>query len=353
LLLRTRNWHMHLKHYYDIFHFAMQRRLPWSVNKSLPTRSTVKRQVALHGPLQTFAERHCLKSPVVFLVRKMAMGDVLWIEPVIRQLASTHKRVIVYTSYPELFSNFPFPNVRFTAHLGFFERVLRFLGKALPFTGLHIGLDRAYEQNPKVHFLSAYQRAADLPITHEYPRLYLSKAEEDFRPKEVGSGKYVVLHLDSVGKQNFRQVYGVDWEKVVRSLSAQGFTVVLTGAQPTPIPGAAIVTGDIRQLIALIRGAAFFIGLDSGPSHIAAALGVPALIFFGAINPDFRHFRDLLKGHVLQQPCENSGGYHEANRGAGYSCRLVGDGGVPKCALHTTAYVLEKIDMLTKEYHLV
>ncbi len=294
-----------------------------------------------------------VKRPLVFLVRKMALGDVLWIEPVIRQLASKHKRVIVYTRYPELFLNYPLANVRVTNRLRLAEKLWRFVGKALPFTRLHIGLDRVYENNPKVHFLSAYQQAAGLPMTREYPRLYLSKAELDFRPKEAGSGKYVVLHLESFATQNFRKVYGVEWEKIVSYLSARTFTVIQTGKDPAQIPGAVVAKGNIREMIALIHGASFFVGLDSGPSHIAAALGVPALIFFGAINPDFRHFRDQLKGQILQQPCECAGWYHETKGQAGSSCELLGDTGTPKCVLFTTTYVLEQIQLLIREYQLL
>ncbi len=294
-----------------------------------------------------------MKTPFVFLVRKMALGDVLWIEPVIRQLASTHKRVIVYTNYPELFLNYPLSNVRFTDRLRVAEKVWRFVGKALPITRLHIGLDRAYENNRKVHFLSAYQQAAGLPLTREYPRLYLSSAEENFRPHVAGSGKYVVFHLESFSTQNFRRVYGVEWEKIVSSLSARAFTVIQIGKDPAPIPGAAVVKGGIRDIIAVIRGASFFVGLDSGPSHIAAALGVPALIFFGAVNPDFRHFRELLKGQILQQPCECKGWYHESKVQADSCCQLVGDARVPKCALHTTDQILERIEWLIGKYRLL
>ena len=39
---------------------------------------------------------------------------------------------------------------------------------------------------------------------------------------------------------------------------------------------------NLRQLAALISGAGLFIGGDTGPTHIAAAMGVPTLSFFGA-----------------------------------------------------------------------
>jgi len=288
----------------------------------------------------------------VYLVRKRALGDVLWIEPLIRQLAPLYKRVIVYTKYPELFLHYPLPNVRFTSQLGFWEKLRWALGKRLPGDHTFIDLDEAYEKNPRMHFLNAYQLAAGLPSSREYPRLYLSKEEISYRPAEAGTSKHIVLHLESLTDRNYRKVYGVEWEKVVSVLTAKGYRVLLVGKDPVPISGAVPVKTSIREMISLIHGATFFIGIDSGPSHLAAALGVPALIFFGAVNPDFRHFRDLLKGRILQQPCEYAGWYHEDNRTAGFSCRLVGDEGIPKCALHTTEYVLKNIDLLIKECYL-
>jgi hypothetical protein len=65
-----------------------------------------------------------LKKPLTYLIRKRALGDVLWIEPVIRQLATRHKRVIVHTRHNELFLNYPLANVIFREKLGLAEKLL-------------------------------------------------------------------------------------------------------------------------------------------------------------------------------------------------------------------------------------
>ena len=270
---------------------------------------------------------------------------MLWIEPVIRQLAATNKKVIVYTKYPELFLHYPLPNVRFTSRLRLWEKLLWAFEKKLHLTRFFIDLDHAYEDNPKMHFLSAYQQAAGQPVTHEYPRLHLDAGEKDFRPAGV-TDRYAVLHLETMTDQNYRKVYGVDWETVVSTLTVASYMVLLIGKEPLPIPGARIVKTNIREMISLINGATLFIGIDSGPSHLAAALGIPALIFFGAVNPDFRHFRYLFKGLACSNHVNTPGWYHEANDRTGWSCRLVGDAGIPKCALFSTENVLNSLDLL-------
>jgi ADP-heptose:LPS heptosyltransferase len=291
-----------------------------------------------------------LKKPFVYLVRKRALGDVLWIEPVIRQLAIRNKKVIVYTKYPELFLNYPFPNVSFKARLSLLEKALWGVERALGISFFFIDLEGAYEKKPSIHFLTAYQQQAKLPVVHEYPRLYLDEQELAWHPPL--KGKYVVLHLESMTDFNSRKVFGVNWELVAEDLDHRGYSIVQVGKQPVPIPGAVHIRTSVRQMMSLIRRAAFFIGIDSGPSHIAAALGVPSLIFFGSVNPAYRHFMDLFKGRILQQYCEYAGCYHDTGRPGWPACKLVGSEGLPKCAVHTTEYVLNNIDLLIKDYQI-
>lgn len=288
-----------------------------------------------------------MKKPFIYLVRKRALGDVLWIEPVIRQLATRYKKVIVHTKHNELFLNYPLPNVIFREKLGLAEKLLWKLESFFNTSLFCISLEKAYEKRPKMHFLNAYQLQAGLPVTREYPQLYLSAAELEMNP--VAAKKYAVLHIESFSDKNYRKVYGVNWDNVVQCLIEKGYTVVQLGKNPAPLTNVLHVRTSIREMMVVIKKSSLFIGIDSGPSHIAASLGTPALLFFGAINPDYRHFRELLKGHILQQACEFAGCYHTSQKEEA-DCRLVGNSGIPKCSLHTTEYVRDQIDSVIKAF---
>jgi heptosyltransferase I len=60
----------------------------------------------------------------------------------------------------------------------------------------------------------------------------------------------------------------------------------LAGAVEAASNGAAqTLTGSLTELIALTRRARLFIGGDTGPMHLAAALGVPVVAIFGPTDP--------------------------------------------------------------------
>ncbi|HEX4997813.1 MAG TPA: glycosyltransferase family 9 protein [Terriglobia bacterium] len=89
--------------------------------------------------------------------------------------------------------------------------------------------------------------------------------------------------------------------------------MVSRAAQETP--GATILLGlTIPELAELIRGAALFVGCDSGPMHLAAAVGVPVVVPWGSSNST--HWRPWgVESRVVQNP-------FECNPCAGYECHV-------------------------------
>jgi lipopolysaccharide heptosyltransferase II len=102
------------------------------------------------------------------------------------------------------------------------------------------------------------------------------------------------------------------WRVVAASLLAEGAGVIVTGGPADTAMAAAICDGlhpaprsvagrlSLKQLAALLRAAALVITVDSGPMHIAAALGTPVVALFGPTDP--ARTGPVGAGRVLRQP---------------------------------------------------
>jgi ADP-heptose:LPS heptosyltransferase len=283
-----------------------------------------------------------------YIRRMRAIGDVVWIEPIIEEFARKKKEVIVITDFPILFDNYPYPNVVFKTAFKKKKKWLLFVLRLFK-KDVYINLNRSYEKRPKQHILHAYQEVAGLPIKRCYPKLYLSEAEKKLF---AHLPKYVVIHIETFRK-NFRDIYGVDWQIIINYLKDKGFITVVIAQEKPDLQNIYYYSTSLREVLALIYNAAFFIGLDSGPSHFAAALKIPSIIFFGSVNPSFRHFLEQAKIIIMQQDCEFAGCYHDAKRTeGGGSCKLVGNEGIPKCSLHSNFALISKIDELIATHNI-
>jgi heptosyltransferase-1 len=68
-------------------------------------------------------------------------------------------------------------------------------------------------------------------------------------------------------------------------LRSAGYALVLNGAAPIEVPGAIAHVSGLNGLICATRLAAAVVGVDSGPLHLAAALGKPGVGIFGPTDP--------------------------------------------------------------------
>lgn len=272
------------------------------------------------------------------------MGDVLWVEPLIASLAQTHRQVVFVSRYPALFENYPVKNVVFKIRLSPFEKLYFWLCRKLKIRGTFIDLNRAYEVNPRCHMLEAYVKTAEHPMPLVYPHLYLSAAEQS--RSVVPAQSYAVIHLESLSAKNYRKVFGINWAALVQSLNERGMEVFQIGNANEQIPGATYIKTSIRDLVVLMAKARCFIGIDSGPSHFAASLKIPSVLFFGAVNPAYRHLFGQFNGKIMQSPCEYAFCYHTSTDGKEVDCRLVGNEGIPKCSVTSNEAVLAALDEL-------
>jgi ADP-heptose:LPS heptosyltransferase len=67
--------------------------------------------------------------------------------------------------------------------------------------------------------------------------------------------------------------------------------------------------GSLSELIAFLKSLDEFYAMDSGPAHLAAALGVDTTVFFGphlslAVRPTGRNVRVIERADVPCRPCD-------------------------------------------------
>jgi heptosyltransferase-1 len=106
---------------------------------------------------------------------------------------------------------------------------------------------------------------------------------------------YVVfIHSTSWASKNWPEDY---WRSLTEHVSAAGYSIVLPWGSEAERERSARIAGNnpraavlpklsISEKASIIRGAAATVGLDTGLSHIAAALGVPSVTLYGATDPN-------------------------------------------------------------------
>jgi heptosyltransferase-1 len=113
-------------------------------------------------------------------------------------------------------------------------------------------------------------------------------------PLTIDHPYVVFIHSTSWASKNWPEPY---WRELAASVCAAGYSVALpwgteaerelsvriAAARPNTV---VLPQFSISEKASIIAGAAATIGLDTGLSHIAAALGVPSITLYGATDPN-------------------------------------------------------------------
>lgn len=211
----------------------------------------------------------------IIVKRSYAVGDVLLTTPIIRALKKLWPLcpIDVETNFPDIFKGNPC------------------VRRAAPKIGITPGawvidLNGAYEKTPMIPVLSSYARAAGLESSQiePYLDLYCQPGDAPTLPE----GPWAALHVGPTTWPG--RTWPLDrWAQVADRLRSAGWKVMLFGEKgPEKIACDADYRGQkgFQELAALLLQCAVFIGLDSFPSHAAAAMCTPSVVLYGVTNPD-------------------------------------------------------------------
>lgn len=154
---------------------------------------------------------------------------------------------------------------------------------------LFVDLDMTYEYNPRQSIIEAYADAAGVKISD--CNFYIDQEPVDL-PDD-----FIVIHA---GKTLWagRNWSAYKFDAIAKRIHELGYKLVAVGCETDHLP--AFTHLDLRgktsisQLAYVIAKAKLFIGIDSGPMHIAQIIDKPSVVFFGCVLPKTRLFRSCM-----------------------------------------------------------
>jgi len=140
--------------------------------------------------------------------------------------------------------------------------------------------------------LACFSRAAGLVPPVLTPQLYIPSAVVDQVNREQLPACYVVIHCSS--NDSSRDLPVEKWRQIVAFVNRQyNLPLVEVGLSATALAHGPSPNIDrcgklsILQTAEVIRRSCLFIGVDSGPAHLANAVGIYGIIMLG----HYRHFQ--------------------------------------------------------------
>jgi ADP-heptose:LPS heptosyltransferase len=182
-----------------------------------------------------------------------------------------------------------------------FHRLLKVVGPQLNYKPLREGRT-SLDEGSHLHLAEQWARAigthADLySVTLSAPQRVRSHVAQLLRAINVGERPIVVVHSGPTWP--VREWPLERWAELVKKISADGSIVIRVGTDfdcysnyipQTPVPNVInwVNKLDVMGLVALLEQTNVFMGIDSGPLHIATALGVPSVVLFGPTDGRLR-----------------------------------------------------------------
>ncbi|MHA8107266.1 glycosyltransferase family 9 protein [Aquirufa sp. 5-AUSEE-100C1] len=252
------------------------------------------------------------QQPVIGILLAEHLGDIVAAEPIIGELRLKHPKAkivwIVKASFRSLLENHPQIDVVIDEHSILNSIWLTQHSPFNQFYNLHLSnlrFDSYFHReliNPKADQLDLtmhnyYHRGnllkgvfdmCEIPyVESKQPHLYLGNDDSLQLPQN-----YWVIHRKSNGAE--REWVDENWHTLIqRILDQYDVTLIEIGisdglAIDHPKFISYVGKTSLVSMAKIIQGAKFFIGIDSGPTHIANAFEIPGLILLG----DYKDFKN-------------------------------------------------------------
>ena len=213
------------------------------------------------------------RSPKILLRRRAALGDVIMATGVVRELSKRYNcQIDIATEFPHVFNNNPY--VRAIYHTNAAPDLNNY--------DLYVNLDDAYELNPLNNYVDSYFYRAfgeSSPINHS-TELFPTEFDRSFVDSFIDNNqldRFIVVHIRQ-WHWPLKNMSWDTWYEVFEKLFTErtDFKIVCVGTEQDghvehPLFVDARNKLNIQQQKLLLDQARCFVGIDSGPYHVATA----------------------------------------------------------------------------------
>jgi len=263
------------------------------------------------------------RRPVIFS-RELGLGDIICTIPAARELMKRHPgATFIYNCYADFAA---VPKLGGIADLVTSLREVTLIGYWYRF--LLAGYYDFSNGDPLVvrTTIKDFCQQFDVPIHEDHPHLQAdsasrARAEEILSARDVGTESLILFHPGPT--MPVKEWPRESWTKLVALLHERGFHniaqlgvakyPVFGAVAIEPIPGAVSLINalSVEEMMGAISLARLYIGIDSGPLHIAAALGIHSVGIFGATLPPHLFVEAANRAFVVSQvECRGCGHYN-------------------------------------------
>jgi ADP-heptose:LPS heptosyltransferase len=149
--------------------------------------------------------------------------------------------------------------------------------------------------------LRAFSLLAGLPPLEDPPQIYITDAAKNSIDALGLPNRFIVFHcLSNYIQKNWPRS---QWNELAKVLTEnEGITIVEVGLDPVlgpDTPGVIDICGNasLLEIAEIIRRSTLFVGIDSGPAHLANAVGTFGIVLMGGLGP-FTKYNPFTGGYA-------------------------------------------------------
>lgn len=252
----------------------------------------------------------CLRhrQRAVILCRLAALGDVLCTLPLAQEIRQRHPQrlliLVTAADYQKMARLARVPDQVYGARSWTFSVTHHFLGLIEKIYVPQTTDERSPNAGAQCHLVDDLANSCGLtiPPTNRQPRLFpslelIKAVQAKYGLTEAIAAGQRIIGINCGRTWPVRMWEAGKWQTLVDQIHAEQNVVILqfglthgAGDEYEQLRGVRLLTNRLKsdELVALVAGCDLLVSIDSGPVHIAGAVGTPVVGLFGAVNPQHR-----------------------------------------------------------------